>query len=97
MDEYKGLARDVIGAIADERGRMGDFHSAHEAYAVLCQMAEDAEKNAANIKKTLKELWETTKNGDEDSISAYSHQLESDARNVTVSFARLSAAAGNAK
>ena len=44
MDEYKGLARDVIGAIADERGRMGDFHSAHEAYAVFCQMAEDAEK-----------------------------------------------------
>ena len=97
MDEYKGLARDVIGAIGDERSRMEEFHSAHEAYAVLCQKAEEAEKKASNIKKTLKELWESTKANNEDSISAYSHQLECDAREAAVSFAYLSAAAGNAK
>ena len=97
MNEYTGLAKDIIGAIGDERSRLGDFHTPHEAYAVLKQQAEEAEKAAGNIKKTLDELWKATKTRDEDSVSAYSHQLECDSRNATVSFAQLAAAAGNAK
>ena len=97
MEAYTGLAKSIIGAIADKRGALPEFHSSYEAYSVLKQKAEEAEKASKNIKKTLDELWEATKAADVDAISAYSHQLECDARNVAVSFAQLSAAAGNAK
>ena len=97
MDEYKTLAKDILGAIGDERERIEDFHSPHEAYAVLKQKAEEADKVAGNIKKTLDELWKVTKTNHEDSIIAYSQQLETDARNAAIYFAELAAAAANAR
>ena len=97
MDEYKNLAKDILGAIGDERGRLADFHSPHEAYAVLKQKAEEADKVAKNIKKTLDELWDVTKANHEDSITAYSGQLETDARNAAIYYAELAAAAANAR
>ena len=95
MGEENNLTRDILGAIGDERGRIGRYTSAHEAYALLKHKAEDAEKVASNIKKTLDELWKVVKLGDADAITAYAQQLETDARNAAVSFAGLSAAAGN--
>lgn len=67
--------------------------SSYEVYARLLGKTENAGGLATSAAKTLKELWQSTKEDNDDAVDAYLGELASAARNLSAVWAEISAIA----
>lgn len=93
--EEKNIHLKMIGVIAEKRDEIPAFASEYEAYAVLKEKQETAEK-AVEVKKLAECFWGAVKEGNDEAMIAYVLQLETNARNAAAAFAELAAYAARA-
>ena len=87
------LTTAIIKAIEGHTGETEPPRSAYEAYAMLKQRIEDAEKISARTKDLMKELWSGVKENSDEVVAAHARELSTVGRQSAVAFAEVAAVA----
>lgn len=95
------LLSDAVHCIRTERERINErtgskFNSAYESYSVLMKALEDKSAAEKDLKDAVKNLWNGTKNEDEDVILAFLGEIERVARESAMAWIYVAAIAQKA-
>lgn len=95
----ESLAQEVVGIIGLEREREAEWsgleHNAsdYESFSLIRRDWERAKASTSDMEGTLKELWASVKEENEDAVSAYFKRIEQIAAEAAAAHVRLAAQA----
>jgi len=96
------LTEDVVAAIRTQVERItansGEtYHSAFEAYGILCAALEDKDAISKDLKKAKEELWDSVKGGNDDATAAFLADIRRVARESAAAWISVAAIAKKAE
>ena len=88
--ETVNISAEIMKIVDLRRDGIMAYNSHHEAYAIVKDRAETAQKQA-NPDKLLKELWAAVKEGNDEAAAALASRLAKEARYAAAAFTELAA------